>query len=313
MTTLHVYSNRHIKDQVKSIAKGDWVYLENGMSRKRWSRYFSVNNINEDALNVTYITQEEFFDLKTNGKAKLFDECLMNAPYTDGAKLLYTYFFKKGLEVAENVTSVMPVDLESGHDKLKFHNQRVQKHLINMSENISHHFNVGYDNLHYVTASESVTNLVTERKDKLSQLPLLFPERQRMEFKSGNTECGESEEDYNGTKIVHSVLQGDRLVFKTIPSTKVKKSKAWTKAKYSVFINYTPSQGKFNCSILKDCDMTWTRKVFMIECDTEEQANKTKDWLQSETIRQEVLKMFKAKNNAYTVSLEMLHRLPHYE
>jgi hypothetical protein len=258
------------------------------------------------------IMQGDFLELEFN-MSKKFDLCLMNSPYTQGAKLLYTYFFKKGLDVSDTVLSVMPVDLGSGHDKLKFHNQRVQKHLIHMSDNISDYFDVAYDNLHYVIASDSVSNLVIEREDKLSQLPLLFPERQRVEFKSGNTECGESEEDSNGTKIVHSVLQGDRLVFKTIPSRKVEKSKAWTKARYSVFINYTPSQGKFNCSILKDCDMTWTRKVFMIECATEEQANKTKDWLQSETIRQEVLKMFEAKNNAYTVSLEMLQRLPHYE
>ena len=182
-----------------------------------------------------------------------------------------------------------------------------------MSENVSDYFNVGYDNIHYVIASESVDNPVTKKQDTLSQLPLLFPERNRIEFKSGNTECGESEEDPNGTKIVHSVLQGDKLVFKTIPSKKVEKSKAWTTSKYSVFINYTPSQGKFNCAILEDCKMTWTRKVFMIECDSNEQAHKMKDWLQSETIRQEVLKMFEAKNNAYTVSLSMLQRLPHYE
>ena len=63
MTKLNVNRKRHIKDQVKTIKLGDWVYLENGMSRKRWSRYFSVNNINENVLNITYITKEEYFSL----------------------------------------------------------------------------------------------------------------------------------------------------------------------------------------------------------------------------------------------------------
>ena len=242
-----------------------------------------------------------------------FDECLMNPPYTKGAKLLYTYFFKKGLEVAENVTCVMPVDLESGHDKLKFHNQRVQRHLINMSENVSHHFNVGYDNLYHVTASESVSNPVEEREDKLSLLPLLFPERRRLIFKAGNTQCGETEEDINGTEVYYKLLQNDNLVKKRIPSYKTEQSKTWTTSPYSVFVNVTPSRGKFNCAIVRGCDLTWTRKVFMIECDTKEQAKKTKDWLQSEIIAKEVIKMMKLKNDTYSVSLEMVNRLPYHE
>lgn len=311
--TLRVYSNRHIKDEVQNVEEGDWIYLHNSLSRKRWEIYFRVNGIDESKLNITYITDEEFFELKPTGKKKLFDECLMNAPYTDGAKLLYTYFFKKGLEVAENVTSVMPVDLESGHDKLKFHNQRVQRNLINMSENISHHFNVGYDNLHYVTASESVSNEVTEQKDNLSKEPLLFSERQRLVFRAGNTQCGETEEDINGTEVYYKLLQNDNLVKKRIPSYKAERSKTWTTSPYSVFVNVTPYKGNFNCAIVKGCNLTWTRKVFMIECNTEEQAKKTKDWLQSETVTQEAIKMMKLKNDTYSVSLEMVNRLPNYE
>ena len=77
MKTLHIYSNRHIKDKVKTIKKGDWIYLENGFSKKRWSLYFRANNINENELNITYITQSEFFKLK-NIK---FDSIVGNPPY----------------------------------------------------------------------------------------------------------------------------------------------------------------------------------------------------------------------------------------
>jgi len=113
MTTLHVYSNRHIKDQVKTIKLGDWVYLENGMSRKRWSRYFSVNNINEDSLDITYITREEYLDLK---KVK-FDAVVGNPPYSlagnktgkkGRAKNLYPDFYKKAVALSDNVSMIVP-------------------------------------------------------------------------------------------------------------------------------------------------------------------------------------------------------------
>jgi hypothetical protein len=81
MKTLHIYSNRHIKDKVKTIKNGDWIYLENSFSKKRWSLYFRANNINEKELNITYITQSEFFKLK-NIK---FDAIVGNPPYTDGS------------------------------------------------------------------------------------------------------------------------------------------------------------------------------------------------------------------------------------
>ena len=113
MTTLHVYSNRHIKDQVKTIKLGDWVYLENGMSRKRWSRYFSVNNINENVLNITYITKEEYFELS----GIKFDVIVGNPPYSlagnktgkkGRAKNLYPDFYMKAVELADNVSMIVP-------------------------------------------------------------------------------------------------------------------------------------------------------------------------------------------------------------
>jgi hypothetical protein len=64
MTTLHIFSNRHIDAEVTNIKKGDWIYLENSLSRKRWSLFFKYINIDENTLNVTYVTQEEYFKLK---------------------------------------------------------------------------------------------------------------------------------------------------------------------------------------------------------------------------------------------------------
>lgn len=42
-----------------NLMQGDYVFLEDSLSRKRWPLYFKVNNIDEDNLNITYVTNEE--------------------------------------------------------------------------------------------------------------------------------------------------------------------------------------------------------------------------------------------------------------
>lgn len=244
---------------------------------------------------------------------KKFDVCIMNPPYTQGAKPLYSYFTRKAFEYSKIIVSVMPIDLNSNHDKLKKLNELINRHQIYISENVSHYFNVGVPNIHYTILDENINNPIVKRQNPLDSLDILYPNRNRIKFIAGNTECGETEEDPNGTDVVYKLLQGDELVIKKIPTEKVKRSKTWTNSKYSVFVNVTPSNGRFNCSIIKDCKMTWTRKVFMVECDSKDSANKMKKWLQSDEIQSEVSKMLKAKNNTYSVSLEMVNRLPFYE
>lgn len=107
MTTLHVYSNRHIKDQAKNIQKGDWIYLENSMSYKRWLLYFTIFDTKEDSLNIKYVTEEEFFNLE-NVK---FDVIVGNPPYNDsnnGNIPIYHKFVKKSQELANQVLMVVP-------------------------------------------------------------------------------------------------------------------------------------------------------------------------------------------------------------
>jgi hypothetical protein len=107
MSKLHMYSNRHIKDQVKNINTGDCIYLENRMSKSRWSLYFSVNNINEASLEVKYITQEEYMNLKNIN----FDAVVGNPPYNDsnnGNIPIYGDFLKKAQEVSNRVSFIIP-------------------------------------------------------------------------------------------------------------------------------------------------------------------------------------------------------------
>ncbi len=65
---IRIYSNRHIKDEVQNVEKGDWIYLHSGLSRKRWAIYFRYNNIDESKLNLTYITEQELLNGEVNMK-----------------------------------------------------------------------------------------------------------------------------------------------------------------------------------------------------------------------------------------------------
>jgi len=279
--------------------------------------YFSyyINHLTDMGFETYKLTMNKkgIISIPELGNNMNFDYGITNPPYTKGAKLLYTYFFKELLNRVDKLLQLMPVELKSTHDKLKFHNKRIHKHQIFMSENVSDHFNVGYNNLRYVVASKNVENEIPDIENLLDNLSLLYPERKRLKFIGGDTVCGETEEDTTGTNVVYKLLQNDNLIIKKIPSYKVLKSKKWTTSKYSVFVNVTPSLGKFNCSIVKGCKMTWSRKVFMVECDNKNDAVNLKKWLRSDEITKEILNMLKIKNDTYSVSLEMVNRLPHYE
>jgi hypothetical protein len=122
MATLHVFSNRHIKNEIVNIKKGDWIYLENPLSKKRWALFFKYSNIDESQLKLTYITQEEFFRLKGTPNNMKFDIVVGNPPFNDdqnqkantgnyvsASKKLHLEFINKSLDLAKQVVMVAPV------------------------------------------------------------------------------------------------------------------------------------------------------------------------------------------------------------
>ena len=316
MTTLRIFSNRHIKNEVHNIKKGDHVVLENSLSRKRWSLIFKHNHINESDLDITYMSQEEFFNLKgTKDNMKYpFSAVVANPPYSEGSKLLYRYFFEKSLELGETVTMIMPVNLESTHDSRKRINYLIKKHAEYVSDNISHNFNVGQDNIRCVIASKKINNEVDMTvTNTLDNYTLLYADRKRLLPLKGNTSLSNAKcDDDNGVEIIDKVLRTGVSKRKVL-STEVEKSSQKIKTPYAVFVNHTPSKGLLNVHIEKDFKTTWTMRVFAFEVDTIEEAENLAKWLQSNIIKNEILKMFKLKNDAYTVTKEMLGKLPWYE
>lgn len=119
MSTCHVYSNRHISNQVVNIKENDTIVLENALSEKRWKLYFKVNNIDEQTLNIKYTNIEDFMSTK---KTK-FDIVVGNPPYNDGSKgraPIYDKFLNKLVDGdPEKVTFIIPTNwFSQPHTKL---------------------------------------------------------------------------------------------------------------------------------------------------------------------------------------------------
>lgn len=315
MTTIHVFDNRHIKTQVSKVEINDTIVLINSLSRKRWSLFFKYNDINENELNLNYITQEEFFEMNgtQDNKRFPFDVMLSNPPYSEGSKLLYRYFFEKGLELAETVSMVMPVNLDSTHDSRKQINYLIKKHSTHVSDDISSHFNVGQDNIRNVIASKTVLNDVdTKVTNALDNYTLAYSDRKRLNPIKGNTDLSNAQyNDEFGVEIIDKVLRSG-VEKRKVSADKIKNASQKINSEYAVFINHTPSKGLLNVHIEKDFKTTWTMRVFAFEVDNKEEADKLANWLQSKEIQTEILKMFDLKN-AYTVTKEMLGKLPWYE
>lgn len=98
MTTLHVFSNRHIINEVKNIQTGDSVFLENQLSRKRWSLMFKYRGIDEEKLNINFITNGEYFGMNT----PQFDNIVGNPPYQDGNQGLWQRFSIQAIKLLKD-------------------------------------------------------------------------------------------------------------------------------------------------------------------------------------------------------------------
>ena len=243
-----------------------------------------------------------------------FDVVVGNPPYTYRNTKLYTRFTKKALELSDHVTFIIPVDLDSNHVTLKAHNALVKKHLVRMSENVSHEFNVGLDNIYCVTLDKNVVNEVDEYVDPLRDYRPTYPERARLKVYKGSNSVEKAEELTDGVRAVLRVLRGNTIVYRTISNNIVNQVNKNRKVSspWLVYVNHTPSGGLFNCSYEKNNGQVWGMNVIVIEAASESEAKALQTWLTSKTIQEEVLKMFDLKG-VYTISKEMLQLLPWFE
>lgn len=314
---LHVFDNRHISKAISNIKKGDTVVLIDRLSRNRWSKYFKYNGIDEESLNINYITQQEFFDMPetTDKKQFPFDIGLMNSPYSDGDFLLYPPFFQKLLTLVEIGKVVMPVDLNSQQVRVKSHNKRVKKHMIDMSNNVTDQFGVGIPDIRYITASLTVENEVEEYVDPLGSHPNLYPTRKRLSPRRGvGGFSRKSNHDDNGIDVMITIYRGNKIQWAKVNKNLVNKVKTSlvSDAPYFVLVAENPSKGLFNTSIVKNDGTKWGSGIFGLDANSKEEAEKLEQWLVSNEIQEEVQQMLTLKNT-HTFSGPMMEKLPWYE
>lgn len=314
---IHLFDNRHISKAISNIEKGDTIVLIDRLSRKRWSKYFKYNLIDEANLKVKYITQEEFFNMpgtKDNKKFP-FNIGLMNSPYSNGDFLLYPPFFKKLLTLVELGKVVMPVDLNSQQVRVKSHNKLVKKHMIDMSDNVTDQFGVGIPDIRYITASLTVENKVEEYIDPLLSHPNLYPTRKRLSPRRGvGGFSRKSNHDDNGIDVMLTIYRGNKIQWVKVNKdlvSKVKTSLVST-APYFVLVAENPSRGLFNTSIVKNDGTKWGSGIFGLDANSKKEAEKLEQWLVSKEMQEEVQQMLTLKNT-HTFSGPMMEKLPWYE
>ena len=277
-----------------------------GMSTSSLRTNYAVN---KNKLVGQYKITKDFLEENMNKK---FDVVISNPPYTQGMKFLYRYFFEKSLELSNKVVMIMPYQPNSNYDSLKKLNKIIATHQEYISDNVSHHFNVGLDNIHYIIADKNIQNEVTEYKDPLVKYKELFPNRKRLNPILGNTESSDNKKtDNNGIHIIDKVNQNGEVTRK-VSGDIVERAPQKVKTQFVVFTNRHPSRGNFNIIIKENYQSTWSLSVLAYEVDTKVEAEKLANWLKSDTIKEEVNKMLKLKKT-YAVTLEMLKKLPWYE
>jgi hypothetical protein len=314
---IHVFDNRHISNSIGNVEKGDTIVLIDRLSHKRWSKYFKYNNIDEESLDINYVTQEEFFNMPgtEDNKKFPFNVGLMNSPYSNGDFLLYPPFFEKLLTLVEIGKVVMPVDLNSQQVRVKAHNKRVKKHMIDMSDNVTDQFGVGIPDIRYITASMTVENEVEDYVDPLNSHPNLHPARKRLSPRRGvGGFSRKSNQDPNGVDVMISIYRGNKIQWVKVNKDLVSKVKTSliSSAPYFVLVAENPSKGLFNTTIVKNDGTKWGSGIFGLDASSKEEAEKLEQWVVSKEMQAEVQRMLTLKNT-HTFSGPMMEKLPWYE
>lgn len=296
------------------------IYLvkEVGLSPKNIYIYTNTQDkliLEKQGYNVVYQENINFDKIAHKFNKMKFNVIIGNPPYTQGQKLLYVKFFELSLDMSDLVLMIMPHNLNSRHDKLKFHNLRVKKHSVYISDNQVEYFGVGYNDIRTIIADKTIINNIEPLPDKFENYEMLMPDRNRLKTIKGCTSLANQNcVSDDGRIVVHKVKPNNCVEFRTVNNEAYDRSRKKSTAPFLLFVNHTPSKGKFNTYIHENNgEIAWGMWTFAFECYSNEEANNLKNWIESQTIVDEVNRLLSINKGQYTISKKMIEMLPYYE
>jgi hypothetical protein len=291
MRTLHLYSNYHIKHQVGNIRKGDWILLEDELSRKRWSAFFRYNKINEADLNLTFITKDEFFNL-----SNLTFNIVGNPPYNSddtsrndkahrgqGDNLAKKFVLKSFELLGDDgkMVIVMPYGHRTYSPRLA---ETYRKNGLYKIDDVRHEFKqVATNPCAFYFDKSKVVDVV---EDNYKQHTRQIPERnigQIFRNQPGrlNREDYEAELTEEGK---YRIVVTTGIQKYTNDKTIVDRMNDKTRGSWRVVMNCTTQKGKWGKMLVEGPDSVLSKSVHCLVCQSEEEANKLKAHLETDEV-----------------------------
>jgi len=247
-----------------------------------------VKELYAKAKGIGYVTTEEYTNMK-------FDLIIQNPPFReDGkkSKCLYAEFFKKSLDCADEVLSIMPTPDENeatGPNNIVVHKE-VYTHNKWIGRNISDDFVSGSNHwkIRYGLYSKKVNNPY-KRKSKSYDIEFALPERPRMPLPlKGFTDATGSSGPYKSIRINRK--DGKDFITEQNHSRKDRQYPG----EYLVIAHeqFQRLNGHMNAFVVKNEPFLGAeRHMWVWSFNTKKEAETFKDWLHSDTIKNELMKM----------------------
>jgi hypothetical protein len=246
-----------------------------------------VKEMYAKAKGIGYVTTEEYTNMK-------FDLIIQNPPFREdgkGSRCLYADFFKKSLDCADEVLSIMPTpdeDQSSGihasvHKEVYTHNKWIGR---NISDDFV--FGTNHHIIKYGLYSKKVNNPY-KRKSKIYDIDAL-PERPRMP----RPRVGFSQSSSSGPYKSIRVNRKDGKDFITWLSHD-KKDRQYP-GEYLVIAHsqYQHRSGRMNALVVKNEPFLGAESHMLVwSFNTKKEAETFKDWLHSDTIKNELMRQHK--------------------
>ena len=267
----------------------------------------------------------------------IVDVVIGNPPYGSNK---YVKFFDMALRMAKDkVAFIMPENENSSSTKMKAHNESVERHKEFVFNELESYFpNVSAGEIHCVIASKSIKNEIKKSRSMKEIYKngwnYLYPKRKRMNFKRGDAKFTSfrttSDVKESGTeKTLYSIVKEGSVplvpTFKYAKSTIVDSSNKKIMTPYFVAVNINSkiNSEKGICNlkvgVFNTDDIRVTSHLMCYkECQTYEEAERIKEWLQSGEISDEVFRIVTYKNNngfadGPFLNMADMNTLPYYE